>query len=108
MQNGLSRSQTMALETLKEASSEEFQKVIANAQKTSRSNAEPEIKDSSQVELKDLSAQEIRGIAEKAVKKDMLTELKRSRVNPPSSQETVILLMNRLGVAVEWVTPLRG
>ena len=61
MQNGLSRSQTMALETLKEASSEEFQKVIANAQKTSRSNAEPEIKDSSQVELKDLSAQEIRG-----------------------------------------------
>ena len=58
-------------------------------------------KESAQIELKDLSGREIKGIAEKAAKKEMLTELKRSRVSPPASQETVILLMSRLGIPGE-------
>ena len=69
MQNGLNRSQTLALETLKEASSVEFQKVIANGRKAPKSNAKPEIKDSACVDLKDLSGREINSIAEKAVKR---------------------------------------
>ena len=101
IQNGLSRAQIMALETLKSASSEEYQKVTANSKGASRSVVGPGREESAQIELKDLSGREIKGIAEKAAKKEMLTELKRTRVSPPSSHETGILMMSRLSIPVE-------
>jgi len=61
----------------------------------------PGRKESAQIELKDLSGREIKNIAEKAAKKKMLTELKRTRVSPPSSHETGILMMSRLSIPVE-------
>ncbi len=90
IQNGLNRSQIRALETLKEVSSEEFQWVITHDQESSNPVMEPDSVDSSQIELRDLSAREIKDIAEKAAKKESLTELNRPRVSPSSSQETVI------------------
>jgi hypothetical protein len=65
IQNGLNRSQTRALEMLKTASEEEFQRVTACGQGSPNSVIEPDNRDSSQIDLKDLSAREIKGIAEK-------------------------------------------
>ncbi len=45
IQNGLNRSQTRALEALKEASSEEFQRVITHDQKSSNPVKEPDSRD---------------------------------------------------------------
>ena len=101
IQKGLNRSQTRALETLKEVSSEEFQRVTAHEQESSNPVMGPDSIDSSQIELRDLSAREIKDIAEKAAKKESLAELNRPRVSPSSSQETVIHTMSRLGIPVE-------
>ncbi len=65
IQNGLNRSQTRALETLKEVSSEEFQKVTAHAQKSANSEMGHVSRDFCQREIKDLSAREIEDITEK-------------------------------------------
>jgi hypothetical protein len=64
---------------------------------------EANTKESAQIKLKDLSGREINGIAEKSAKKEMLTELKRPRVSPPSSHEMGVLMMSRLGISVEKV-----
>jgi len=101
IQKGLNRSQTRALETLKEVSSEEFQRVTAHEQESSNPVMGPDSIDSSQIELRDLSAREIKDIAEKTAKKESLAELNRPRVSPSSSQETVIHTMSRLGIPVE-------
>ncbi len=101
IQDGLNRSQTRALETLKTVSQEEFQRVTADGQEPSNSGIESDGKDCSQIELKDLSAREIKGIAEKAAKKASLTELNRARVSPAFSLKKVIFMMSRLGISVE-------
>ena len=82
IQDGLSRAQILALETLRPASSEEYQKVTAHSKGASSSVVGPYRKESARIELKDLSGREIKGIAEKVAKKEMLTELKRFRVRP--------------------------
>jgi hypothetical protein len=79
--------QIVALETLKSTSSEDYQKVTAHSNGAFGSVVGPDGKESDQIELKDLSGREIRGIAEKAAKKEMLTELKRSRVSPPFARK---------------------
>ena len=101
IQDGLNRSQTRALETLKAASVEEFQRVTAYRQESSNPVVEPDSKDSSQIDLRDLSAREIKGIAEKAAKKESLTELNRPRVSPSFRLEMVIFMMSRMGIPVE-------
>ncbi len=106
IQNNLNRSQTRALETLKEVSSAEFQRIITHNQESSNPVKEPDSKDFSKIELRDLSSREIKEIAEKAAKKESLTELNRPRVSPSSSKETVIHMMSRLGIAVERITAL--
>jgi hypothetical protein len=56
----LNRSQIKALETLKEVSSEEFQRVTSYGRESSNSVAEEtESKNPPQINLKDLSAREI-------------------------------------------------
>jgi hypothetical protein len=85
----------MAFETLDPESSEEHQKVTAHSKGSSGSVVGPGGKESARIELKDLSCREIKGIAEKVAKKEMLTELKRSRVSPPASHEMVILVSRR-------------
>jgi len=62
IQNRLNRSQTRALETLKTASVEEFQRVTACGQGSPNSVIEPDTRDSSQLDIKDLCAGEIEGI----------------------------------------------
>ncbi len=62
-----------------------------------------ENKDSSQPNLKDLSGREIDGLAEKAVKKENLTELNRPRVSPSFKQEPAILMMSRMDIPVEGI-----
>ncbi len=107
IQEDLNRSQIRALETLKEVSSEEFQRVITYDQESSDDpEVEPDSKDYSKIGLRDLSAREIKDIAEKAAKKESLTELNRARVSPSSSQETVIHMMSRLGIPVERIAAL--
>ncbi len=51
IQNGLNRSQTRALETLKTASVEEFQKVTAYGQGSPNSVIEPNTRDSRQLDI---------------------------------------------------------
>ena len=65
IQNGLNRAQIRALETLKAASVEEFQRVTACGQGSPNSVIEPDIRDSNQLDLKKLSAREIKDIVEK-------------------------------------------
>ncbi|OPX41115.1 MAG: hypothetical protein B1H13_03870 [Desulfobacteraceae bacterium 4484_190.3] len=101
IQKGLNRSQIRALETLKEVSSEEYQRVTACCQGSPNSVIEPDTRDYSQLDIKDLSAREIEGIAEKAAKKEGLAELNRARVSPSFCLEKVILMMSRLGIPVE-------
>ncbi len=101
IQDGLNRSQTRALEALKTVSQEEFQRITAYGQGSPNSVIEPDTRDSSQIELKDLSAREIKGVAEKAAKKESLTELNRARVSQAFCLEKVIVMMSRLGISVE-------
>ena len=66
IQNHLNRSQTRALEKLKAASEQEFQTVIAHAQRSRNSEMGHDTTDSCQTDLKALSAREIEEIAEEA------------------------------------------
>ena len=59
IQKGLNRSQIRALETLKEVSSKEFQRVTAHEQESSNPVMEPDSVDPSQIELRDLSPREM-------------------------------------------------
>jgi hypothetical protein len=69
----------------------------------SNSVGRAENKDISQIDLNDLSGREINGIAEKAAKKEGLTELNRPRVSPSFKQEPAILMMSRMGIPVEGI-----
>ncbi len=106
IRRGLNRSQIRALQKLKEASSEEYQRVTGNGHMASNSVREAENKDISQIDLNDLSGREINGIAEKAAKKEGLTELNRHRVSPSLKSETVIVTMNSLGIPEEKIASL--
>ena len=64
IRNQLNRSQTHALETLKNASSEEFQKVIEGGKACNGAITQTESRDSFGINLRDLSAREIVGIAQ--------------------------------------------
>ena len=102
----LSRSQIRALQKLKEASSEEYQRVTGNGHMASNAVGEAENKNISQIDLNDLSGREINGIAEKAAKKEGLTELNRHRVSPSLKSEPVIVTMNCLGIPEERIAAL--
>ena len=65
IQNCLSRAQIMALETLKPASSEEYQKVTSCSKRALGSAVEADRKESVQINLKDIDGLEIKGMAEK-------------------------------------------
>ena len=94
----LNRSQTRALEKLKSASIQEFQRVTAHAQRLGNSETGHVSRDSSQIDIRDLSAGEIEGIADKATRKENMKELKRARVSPSLSLEVRIFMMSRLGI----------
>jgi hypothetical protein len=106
IQNGLSRAQIMALEKLRSASYEEYQRVTANSKGSSSSVVGPERKESAQIDLKDLSDREIEDFAEKAVKRERLKEFNRHRVSPSLKGEPVIVSMNCLGIPEERVAAL--
>jgi len=72
IQNDLNRSQIRALETLKEVSSEEFQRVITHDQEPSNLVKGPDRVGSDQIELKDLSAREIKDSISVLSRKDYL------------------------------------
>jgi len=72
IQKGLNRSQIRALETLKEVSSEEFQRVITHDQEPSNLVKGPDRVGSDQIELKDLSAREIKDSISVLSRKDYL------------------------------------
>ena len=73
IQHALNRSQTKALEMLKEGYPSELQRITDNYQKPHKSMAATVFKDFSQIDLKYLSTGEIKNIAEKAAKKKSLT-----------------------------------
>ena len=98
IQNRLNRSQTRALEKLRSASKQEFQRVTAHAQGSPNLEIGHVNRDSSQIDIRDLSAREIEVIADKAAKKENLKELNRARVSPSLSLETRIFMMSRLGI----------
>jgi hypothetical protein len=60
IRRGLNRSQIRALQKLKEASSEEYQRVAGNGHMASNSVGEAKNKDISQIDLNDLSCREIK------------------------------------------------
>ena len=62
IRHGLNKSQIRALQKLKEASSEEYQKVTGNGHVASNSVEEAENKNISRIDLNDLSCREINGI----------------------------------------------
>ena len=99
IENRLNRSQTRALEKLKSASKQEFQRVTAYGQRSPNSVTELDSRDSGRMYLRDLSGREIEDIAEKAVKKN-LTEFNWARVSLSLSLEAKILVMSRLGIPV--------
>ena len=72
IQNGLNRSQTRALETLKTASVKEFKRVVSNG--NGRHSSEAVVmsgrKYSPHIDLRALSSREIIDIAKKSVKKE--------------------------------------
>ena len=103
IQHQLNKSQTRALEKLKAASKQEFQRLTAHAQRPPNSEIGHVSRDSSQIDLKELSAREIEDIADKAAKKESQTELNRARVSPSLSLEAKILILSRLGIPVERV-----
>ncbi len=102
-QNHLNRAQTRALKKLKDVSPEEFQRVTADGGESTKTVIESGSKKSSQIDLKDLSGREIEGIAEKAAKKESLTELNRPRFSPSFKQEPAIVMMSRMGIPVEGI-----
>jgi len=101
IEHNLNRSQTRALEKLRAASEEEFQRVTAHAQRSPNSEMGHGSTDSSQTDIRDLSAREIEDIADKAAKQESQAELNRARVSPSLSLETKILILTRLGIPVK-------
>ena len=121
----LNKSQTRALEKLKEASEEEFQKIVTPVccagHSTGRQDQTPldqeserparsclamggEIdKDTGKISIRDLSAREIKEIADKAGKKEILVERNRPRISPSLNLKIKILLMSGLGLPVHRV-----
>jgi hypothetical protein len=98
LQNRLNRSQTRALEKLRAASKQEFQRVTAHGQESSDPVKGPDSKDFSKIDLRDLSSREIEEIADKAAKKDSQAELNRACVSPPLGFEAKIFMMSRFGI----------
>ena len=94
----LNRSQTRALEKLRSASIQEFQRVTAHTQRPGNSETGDVGRDSSQIGLRDLSGREIEVIADKAARKENMKELNRARVSPSLSLEVRIFMMSRLGI----------
>ena len=103
IQHRLNRSQTRALQKLRSASKQEFQRLTAHAQRSPNSGMGHVSTDSCQTDLKELSAREIEEIAEEAAKKESLRELNLARVSPSLSLETKILILSRLGIPVNRV-----
>jgi len=97
-QGRLNRSQTRALEKLRAASEEEFQRVTAYAQSSPNTEMGHGSTDFWQRDLRDLSAREIEEIAHRAAKKESLKDLNRARVSPSPSFEAINLFMHRLGI----------
>ncbi len=97
-QHRLNKSQIRALEKLKAASEQEFQRVTAHAERAPNSEMGHVRKDFWQRDLRDMSAREIEDIADKAVKKETLKKLKRARVSPSLSLEAKIFMMSRFGI----------
>ncbi len=103
-QNHLNREQTRALKKLKDVSPEEFRRVTAKVEESTKTVIGSNSKKLAQIDLKDLSSREIDGIAEKAVKKKSLAELNRPRVSPSFKQEPAIVMMSRMGIPVEVIS----
>lgn len=70
IQHRLNRSQPRALEKLRAASTQEFQRVTAHAQRPGNSETGGVGRDSGQIELRDLSGREIEELADKAARKE--------------------------------------
>ena len=98
IQNRLNSSQTRALEKLRAASKQEFQRVTAHDQKSPNSEIRHVSRNSSQIDIRDLSAREIEDIADKAAKKENLKELNRARASPSLNRETKSFMMSRLSI----------
>ncbi len=105
----LNKSQTRALAKLKEASEEEFQKIVTpvcraghgtGRQDQTRLESEPAPihKDLHKIDLRDLSAREIEEIARKAANEEILHERNRPRISPSLNLDVKIVLMGRLGI----------
>jgi len=103
IQHRLNRSQTRALQKLRSASKQEFQRLTAHAQRSPDSGMGHVSTDSCQTDLKELSAREIEEIAKETAKKENLRELNLARVSPSLSLETKILILSRLGIPVNRV-----
>ena len=97
VEHHLNKSQTRALAKLKEASEEEFQRMITPVcsaeHSTGRQDQTPPVSepepfdhDSHKIDLRDLSAREIEEVARKAAKERAVTEQNRRRVSPPLAQ----------------------
>ena len=103
IRNGLNRSQTKALQTLKAASVQEFHRVISNGK--GRSSSDPVVmsgrKYSPHIDLKDLSSREIKDIAERAAKKEGQADFNRARISSSAGREMGAFIMGRLGIPVE-------
>ena len=108
----LNKSQTRSLAKLKEASEEEFQRMITPVCRVEHSTgsqeqrhplSEPELFNHSfhKIHLRNLSAREIEEIANKAVNKEIVHERNRPRISPSLSPKAKILLMSRLGIPAE-------
>ena len=111
-QHHLNKSQTRALAKLKEASEEEFQKIVTHVRNDGhgtgkQEQAPPELKpeqidkDSRKISIGDLSAREIEEFADKAAKKESHTEQNRPSISPRLNLKTKILLMSRLGIPLD-------
>ncbi len=100
IKHNLNKSQTRALEKLRSASKQEFQRLTAHAQRPPNSEIGHVSTDSSQIDIRDLSAREIEDIANKAAKQESQAELNRARVRPSLSLEGKIIILSRLGIPV--------
>jgi len=112
IQHHLNKSQTRALAKLKEASEEEFQRILTPFcrvdHSTGRQDQTPGLSGFDQVDhdfhninISDLSAREIEEIADNAAKKEALIERNRPRRSPSLSLEVKIVLMSRLGIPAD-------
>ncbi len=112
VEHHLNKSQTRALAKLKEASEEEFQKIVTPVCRAEHSTgrqeqrfpvSEPELfnHDSHKIDLRDLSAREIEEVARKAANKEIVHERNRRRISPFLNLDVKILLMSRLGIPAD-------